>query len=303
MFDKLAEEMKAAREKSSMTLAQVANKSKIDIKFLEAMEHGDFAFLPELYVRAFVKDYAKTVGLDENKIIKKYDAAKKGIPYVEETTDYEEILRHSSRTANQEIPPQAVLTEKPSSPKDKVEKKKIRSLTFDAVGGSNPVQDAAALIKRRNLIIGVFFLGAILLFSIVYFLFLNKSEQIIVAEKPIEDVIRQNQRYIEDDQSTASGDLGIGAADSLLLTINANDTSWIKVSVDGQASEEFILLPGSQKAIKANYNYNITFGNSGAIKLLLNNKPLRFTGKSKSVLSVLIDRKGIKYSDNSSSQR
>lgn len=303
MFDKLAEEMKSAREKNSMTLAQVSNKSKIDIKFLEAMEHGDFAFLPELYVRAFVKDYAKTVGLDENKIVKKYEAAKKGIPYVEETTDYEEILRHSSRTAQQEVPPQAVLIEKPSSPKDKVEKKKIRSLTFDAVGGSNPVKDVAALIKKRNLIIGGSLLGAILLFSIVYFLFLNKSDQIIVAEKPIEDVIQQNQRYIEDNQTDANGNLGIGITDSLLLTINANDTSWIKVSVDEQAFDEFILLPGSQKAIKANTNYNITFGNSGAIKLKLNNKPLTFTGKRKSALTVLIDREGIKYPDKSSFQR
>ena len=71
MFDELANELKTAREKNTMTLAQVANKSKIDIKFLEAMEQGDFAFLPDLYVRAFIKNFAKTVGLDENKILQK----------------------------------------------------------------------------------------------------------------------------------------------------------------------------------------------------------------------------------------
>src|SRR4030067_89918 len=123
MFDELANELKTAREKNSMTLAQVSNKSKIDIKFLEAMEQGDFAFLPELYVRAFVKNFAKTVGLDENKIFKKYEAAKQGIPYVEEETDYEEIT------------PQAVTTDKPLSQKDKVGKKRKASITFDAVGG------------------------------------------------------------------------------------------------------------------------------------------------------------------------
>ena len=79
--------------------------------------------------------------------------------------------------------------------------------------------------------------------------------------------------------------------------------SRMKVSVDEQAFEEFILLPGSQKAIKANTNYNITLGNSGAIKLKLNNKPLTFTGKSKSALSIIIDREGIKYPDKSSPQR
>jgi len=303
MFDELAIELKTAREKNSMTLAQVSNKSKIDIKFLEAMEHGDFAFLPELYVRAFVKNFAKTVGLDENKVFKKYEAAKQGIPYVEEETDYEEIVRRASRTVKQEISPQAIITDKPSSQKDKVEKKKIRSLTFDAVGGSNAAADTSAAAKKRNLIIGGSLFGVIVFFSLIYFLFMDKGEQIIIAEKPIEDVIRQNQRYIEDDQNTSSGNLGIGVTDSLVLIISSNDTSWIKVSVDEQAFEEFILLPGSQKAIKGNTNYNITFGNSGAIKLQLNNKPLTFTGKSKSALSVIIDREGIKYPDNSSSQR
>ena len=83
-------------------------------------------------------------------------------------------------------------------------------------------------------------LGAILLFALVYFLFFDKSEQIIVVEKPIEDVISQNQRYVEDEQAT-SDDMGAGISDSLVLMINANDTSWIKVSIDDQTSGEFIL--------------------------------------------------------------
>src|SRR3989304_4922752 len=235
MFDELANELKTAREKNSMTLAQVSNKSKIDIKFLEAMEQGDFAFLPELYVRAFVKNFAKTVGIDENKIFKKYEAAKQGITYVEEETDYEEIVRGSSRTPKQEITPQAVTADKPLSQKDKVGKKRKASITFDAVGGSN-----AAAAKKRNMRIGGSLLGVIVFFSLIYFLFIDKSEQIIVAEKPFEDVIQQNQRYIEDDQTTTSANLGIGVTDSLLLTISSNDTSWIKVSVDEQAFDEFI---------------------------------------------------------------
>jgi len=303
MFDELANELKTAREKNAMTLAQVANKSKIDIKFLEAMEQGDFAFLPDLYVRAFVKNFAKTVGLDENKIYKKIEAAKQGIPYVEEEAPKKELKVRPAETPKQEKVPE-VPKEKPATQTHKLEIKKKDSLfTFDAVGGNNPAQDTTAAVNRRNLIIGGSLLGAILLFALVYFLFFDKGEQIIVVEKPIEDVIQQNQRYMEDDQTTGSSDLGIGVSDSLVLTINATDTSWIKVSIDEQASGEFILLPNSQKVIKAKTNYKITFGNSGAIKLQLNNKPLTFSGKSKSALNVLIDREGVKYPDNSPSQR
>jgi len=301
MFDELANELKAAREKNSMTLAQAANKSKIDIKFLEAMEQGDFAFLPDLYVRAFVKNFAKTVGLDENKIFRKYEAVKKGIPYVEES-EYEEIIRQHPKSAKQQTAP--IITEiKQANGKDKSKIKKDPLFTFDALGASSPAQDTTGAVKRRNLIIGTSSLGAILLFTLAYFLFMDTSDKIIVAEKPIEDVIQQNQRYIEDEQSNAGSNLSIGVSDSLVLTINANDTSWIKMLIDDNTLGEFILLPNSQKTIKAKTNYKITLGNSGAIKLLLNNKPLSFSGRSNQALNILIDREGVKYPDNSSSQR
>ena len=303
MFDELANELKTAREKNQMSLAQVANKSKIDIKFLEAMEQGDFAFLPELYVRAFIKNFAKTVGLDENKFFRKYEAAKQGIPYVEEETPKKEYKIRPVEAPKQEKALE-VPKVKPLIQKVKSETKKKDSLfTFDAVGGNSPTQETDATMKKKNLILGGIIIGIILLFTLVYFLFIDKGEQIIVVEKPIEDVIQQNQRYVDNEQPSSSSELGIGISDSLVLTINANDTSGIKVSVDEQPSEEFILLPNSQKIIKAKSNYIVTFRNSGAIKLQLNNKPLVFSGKNKSTLNVLIDREGLKYPDDTSSPR
>jgi cytoskeletal protein RodZ len=62
MFDKFAEELKTLRETKDLTLQQVAVKTKIDYKFLEAMESGDFEFLPELYVKAFLREYLRILG-------------------------------------------------------------------------------------------------------------------------------------------------------------------------------------------------------------------------------------------------
>ena len=81
MLTKFAQELKKAREKAEVTLQNLSARSRLDIKFLQAMENGDFSFLPEIYVKAFIKDYAKFIGLDENEIIKKYEAAKKGKDY------------------------------------------------------------------------------------------------------------------------------------------------------------------------------------------------------------------------------
>ena len=66
---------------SSISLQQLATKTRIDIKFLEYIEDGNFSFLPELYVRAFLKEYIKFVGLDEKLIFKKYEAYKLGKEY------------------------------------------------------------------------------------------------------------------------------------------------------------------------------------------------------------------------------
>ncbi|MCK7516561.1 MAG: helix-turn-helix domain-containing protein [Ignavibacteriales bacterium] len=55
----------------------MAAKTRIDFKFLEAIDNGNFSFLPDLYVKAFIKQYAKAVDLDEQETIKKYEDAAK----------------------------------------------------------------------------------------------------------------------------------------------------------------------------------------------------------------------------------
>jgi hypothetical protein len=248
---------------------------------------------------AFVKNFAKTVGLDENIIYKKYDAAKKGIPYIEEKSGFQEIIEQATTKQNQQSPPIQSTVKKQSQ-----ETKGKRSFfTFDAVGYTNSPQEPQQDGSKRNLIITGSLLGAILLFSIVYFLFLNNGEQIIVEEKPIEDVISQNQRYLASEGANGVENTGGNLSDSLLLAINATDTSWIKVTIDELQPEEFILLPNSQKSIKAKNKYEIVLGNSGAVKLLLNNKPLTFTGRNKTSLNIYIDKNGIKYPSNSSTRR
>ena len=77
MLDKFADELRQQRENSGLTLQQMATKTRIDLKFLEAIDQGNFSFLPDLYVKAFVKQYSQTIGLDENLIITVLDVFKR----------------------------------------------------------------------------------------------------------------------------------------------------------------------------------------------------------------------------------
>ncbi len=283
MFDKLAEELKKARENNKLTIQQLSSITRIDLKFIEAMEFGDFSFLPEVYVKAFTKQYAKAVNLDENIIIKKYEAAKKGIPYEDEDTqrNYTKKPIELAKEGKTEVPSDA-----PPPPP-----------VYNAV--KSPVVNPADLPNNnKKIVLSSVLVGVIALFAIIYFFFLRQSHEIIVPEKPLDEVIKENkQRYIQNEKADPTANES-NMSDSLSLTIVSNDTSWIKIIVDDKKVDDFILFPHSQKNVAAENNYKITFGNSGGIILNLNKKPLNFEGKKGKIKYVLINKNGLEYLTN-----
>jgi len=320
MLDKLAEELREARKKTGLSLLQVSAKSKIDLKFLEAMEKGNFSFLPEIYVKAFIKDFSNIVELDPALMLKKYDAYKMGRIYEEikppqtiqphpeelKSGQADEILagNKSEIPRNKTIIPERTEdhTKKRKSLKERKKEKvgphaqDIPLQTFDAVARKTaPEPDDEK--RRRNLMIGFAGAAVFILLLLIYFLFFTKDTEIVVTERPIEEVIKENKERFSEPTSSRTEQLAEDqGSDSLSLLIKANDTSWVKIILDDSDEEEFILFPQSQKIIKTRNNYKITFGNYSQIELSLNNKPLdRVNNNKKSVVHVLIDSTGLKY--------
>ena len=270
MLDKIAEELHEARLKNSVSLQQIAAKTRIDIKFLEAIDKGDFAFLPEPYVKAFIKDFAQMVGIDSAKIIQKYDAAKKGRPFEE------------SEEAG-----------KSDAAEKKPEQRRVQRYDATSPVGSTNTSD---IISRNIRLYGAIGFFSLLMIFIIYLLFFKSSDEIIIAEKPIEEVIEGNQQRFVPKEESQQNLTGVSQpSDSIMLNIFASDTSWVKIILDNTRAEEFILFPSSQKSIKAINNYKITLGNAGAIKFQMNEKQLNFSGKPGSVVYIQIDKTGLKY--------
>ncbi len=311
MFDQLAEELKEARIKNNLTLKQLATRTRIDLKFLEAMEEGNLSFLPDLYVKAFIKEYANVVGLDPGIMMKKYEAAKEGLPY-EEPSGEQGITPGVNEEKNK--PRDSMGQKSMDKPGKRSEEKKetYREVKHsanqsDAVFSKPPPKFDSTSPKRSELvpenknaiIIGASIGGAIIIIGLIY-LFFNQSNEIVVPEKPYDEVVTESQQRYEETpvQTTDSLQNNVVSGDSLNLLIQASDTSWIKLILDNTKEEEFILFPNSQKSLKAANNFKITFGRSSAIKLQLNNKPLDFKPSSKSVSHVKISTKGIEYLNN-----
>ncbi len=285
MFTKFAEELKEARSKNQLTLQHIASKTRIDLKFLEYMEKGNFSFLPDLYIKAFIKEYARLVGLDVDITLKKYEAAKKNKNY-DENGDIEEETKKPKPE-----------TEEPKPSAEDIPKPAPYEFVDNSVSKKSPTPiNANAQKIRLAVLIG----GAIAIVLIIYFAFFSGGSEIIVKEKPYNEVRKENtKRYVEETKKPAAATTEPATvSDSLSLRVETSDTSWVKILLDGTKVIEYTFFPNSEKVLKAKSNFNLIIGNAGVMRFFLNNKPLNFAGKINQVKYVYIDSSGIKYLEN-----
>lgn len=97
MLKKFGADLRKVREKHNITLHDIANKTRIHITLLEKMENGDFSFYSSTYIRAFLKQYSKCVGLSPDDILYNYELARNGkysgLPELTETPQAEEKIK------------------------------------------------------------------------------------------------------------------------------------------------------------------------------------------------------------------
>src|SRR2546421_1980460 len=68
------EELRRAREERGVSLRQISDATHIGVRFLQAIESDNYAILPGgIFNRAFVKNYARYIGLDEEQALARYN--------------------------------------------------------------------------------------------------------------------------------------------------------------------------------------------------------------------------------------
>jgi cytoskeletal protein RodZ len=289
MLDKFADELRQQRVNSGLTLQQMATKTRIDLKFLEAIDQGNFSFLPDLYVKAFVKQYAKAVGLDENITLKKFEAAREGNEF---DPNPPAPIEEEKQAEAPKVEPPKIEAPKPIAQSTAP----LKSYVDDHQQKSGDDESKA---NSQLVIFGLSGVVIIIIAALVYFFVFSKSDQIIVEETPIEEVIEQgNQRYIEEEpaeQIISDSTMIPVSSDSLYLTFYAKETSWVFLVLDNSRTQEFTLSPNSKFSVTALREFKATIGNSGGVTLQLNNQPVDFTGRVGSVRHFKLDKTGIVY--------
>jgi cytoskeletal protein RodZ len=244
-----SDELRARREAKNITLFEIAKKTRINIRYLEAIEQGTFDVLP--YVRAFLKSYAEAIGLESDEILKKYTVVATG---------------RNNSNAYQVIP--EISDENISASVEKTEallKQQIRTR------------------QTIYIIIGIVFITLLSFFLLNYFNIVAQKET--PTETTFSDVVKEQEKVYEivpalDTADTVQQRLKeVVVLDSLRLSAIASDSVWISITLDSKPLRRGYVLAGSKRLWKAKDSIIISLSNAGNITFTLNGKEYGKLGK------------------------
>ncbi|MDO8529051.1 MAG: helix-turn-helix domain-containing protein [bacterium] len=73
----LGERLSKVRSEKRVSLGEISKSAKIQSKYLEYLENGEYEKLPaDVYVKGFLRSYAQYLGMDENYLIKLFEREK-----------------------------------------------------------------------------------------------------------------------------------------------------------------------------------------------------------------------------------
>lgn len=81
--------LKRTREVREIELEEISKKTKISVRFLQAIEEGRWSILPgDVFIKGFIRAYAQYLGLNPEEVVEKY---------VQERMPKEKVVEHITR--------------------------------------------------------------------------------------------------------------------------------------------------------------------------------------------------------------
>ncbi len=269
-----SEKLRTARKSRGLLLEDIAAVTGIQKRFLEAIEEGRISMLPDIYIRAFIRSYARAVGLDQDDMLRDLGQAEQKASVVRQGTSQEADEAFSGA------------------------RRFLKFLTQNRVG--RPLQQNVPVI-----------IGGLLIASLVILLSVfNRGERgSAVKEIPFPEVVKQRERATPGpDELAGPAGNSMGARPmtetsfqrptiqpasqpSLALRAMAFDSVWIRVLIDGNVSREYRVPPRWSGSWEAVDNFTISLSNASAVSFTLNNVALGILGTpGKPVRNYLVHR-------------
>jgi cytoskeleton protein RodZ len=299
-MESIGEFFRQVRETKGLTIDEVASKTRIRTDFVKALEDGNFAKLPDqVFARGFVRSYARSLGLDEDDAIHRFDQSAGA--YYDKHVERERLRvrqaeEERKRKANRKAVAIAIgiaiitlifllsreqsslLVRRSSSdvPVSAAKRTPPPIPESQDAPPSQPVEPAPSVPKAKP-----------------------SESPVVPAETPpkktVEPVTSSVATASAVPESAApspsslgsDGPLGgislegSGAQDGqLALDLEATELSWVVVQIDGGSPQEALLRPGEKARWKGQDQFILTLGNAGGVKAELNGQPQKPFGPS-----------------------
>ncbi len=260
-MDNFFEKYKKLREDQKIELTDIENRTKINIKYLAALEAGNFDLIQAPYTRLFLRAYINEIGADPDTaiselteyLLKKDNSESKEIEKTEQG-------KNTSDEKKKDIP---VQTDK------KLNKLQDNSLALDKMKGNNRISISPNLIK------GILFIVAWI--AIIIFIrnitINNKNDetnaqtsQIIESITNITSFEQLQADFIEVSfQQTA-----IEQSLPLIVKIVSNKTLGIVSLQDSMDVTSFSIAAGDQKTFSFNTNLDVLLHHTEGVTIFIN---------------------------------
>jgi len=253
-----------AREARGLDLRDAAQQTRISINYLKAIEEEDFSKLPgEVFVKGFLKNYARFLRLSEEEVVKLYGELKKP----------------------QQGAASSAATE---TPKTDVSKH-----------GSGETHTASAEQKQPGgLSLEPFLWGGVILIGMVLFIILA-----LPAGQPAHGPTGQVSTQPTATDSHYSAITGTAKAEKLYLAIVAQEDVWVLVRTDSSPQKKAVLKKGESITWSADERFLLSYASVGALKIVLNGSELTVNGPKNAVVrDLIVTAKGIAFQKVESEQ-
>ncbi len=248
------ERLKQIRLKKKIKLETISAKSKIHLRFLEALESGDLNEIPGIYSKLFFKTYLSFLQVeDEQKYLEEFENLhKKSIPL------------HTSTVR-----------------RIRVEKQDRRKSSLIKI----------IYIVAPLLVVAVIF-AVLAINSIGVDKNEKKGEvQEISVQKIAEQLLLEQEKQAAKKQDSIFVE---GDTIRVTTVLSAVQRTWIRVIKDRADTTEYLLAANETISIKADSLLNFLVGNAAGIKFIVNGNPAGILGKEGQVITrLLISPKGI----------
>lgn len=266
------EQLRKQREQKQISLANVSSATRINIRFLKAIESGQFSALPQTYIRAFIREYARAVELDPDEVIRQYDAA-----------------NQPAITPDSQGKPLPVLS--PITPPLKNE---------EAAAGTN----SFPLLSQRNIAVAAIVVIAVLVVLYVANINKNATAQKEVPEVSFDNVVKESEAAVRNDSvpaipaSVQHPLTALVSKDSLRLEITTLDSVWMTIVIDNVRKGEYLFAPNRKRTWTGKERFVVTLGNATSATFRLNGVDLGTLGKRGSLArNVVITESGIQKTE------